>query len=420
MRHLLLGLAVTASLAWLTAEGPTANDLGGAWAGIASHENETSPVALELEPGDDGKILIKATVPAIKVRQRPIARVVLEVQGNEVHLGPFTFVYDAEAKTLSGTMPEAIVPVYRVPVVLHRVARIEVAPPNDAPVPAAQPLWRFDAGSPLWPGARFSNGVVYAGAEDGRLHALDAGTGRERWSFRAGGAIRTRPTIVAGEVVFQADDGFLYCLGAASGRERWRVRLVEKPIERLPFDNPKSRYDRVGSDVTVSGGSLYLGTHDGHVLALDRRSGARIWDFATGDSVLAAPAVQSGRVYAGSYDGHVYALDAAAGRLVWKRDTAKPVVSTPAVDGDRVVVGSRSYDLFGLDARTGEPAWKRYVWFSWIESSATIRDGVAYVGSSDAALLSAIEARTGRLLWGADVRGWAWGQPAVTKDRVYV
>jgi outer membrane protein assembly factor BamB len=85
-----------------------------------------------------------------------------------------------------------------------------------------------------------------------------------------------------------------------------------------------------------------------------------------------------------------------------------------------VIVGSRSYDLLALDARTGDVAWKRYLWFSWVDSSAVVRDGVAYVGSSDAAAVYAFEARTGRSVWKTDVWGWAWGQPAVTSGRVYM
>jgi outer membrane protein assembly factor BamB len=49
-----------------------------------------------------------------------------------------------------------------------------------------------------------------------------------------------------------------------------------------------------------------------------------------------------------------------------------------------------------------------------------VADGVAYVGSSDAALVSAVDAQTGRPRWQADVYGWAWGQPAVTDSRVYM
>ena len=402
------------------ASGPAAAELAGAWSGEVEHEGETTPFALELEPGADGKVLLKATVPTAHLVHAPLGRVPFQAEGRKVQLGPFAFDYDSAVRTLTGVVPDGFAPVYRLPLVLKRAERVET-PARPAPGGAlAQPAWSYDAGSPLWPGPSFAGGLVYAGAEDGQLHAVEARSGQKRWSFRAGGAVRTRPAIASGSLLFQADDGFLYKLDAASGREQWRVRLVEKPVERLPFDNPKSRYDRFGSDVTVAGGRLYVGTHDGHVLALDPATGARLWDFATGDSVLAAPSVDSGRVYAGSFDKHVYALDAGSGRLLWKRDTQGAVVSTPAVAGDLVVVGNRCYDLLGLRADTGEVAWKRYLWFSWIESSASVRDGVAYVGSSDAASVSAFDARSGRPRWQADVYGWAWGQPALTEERVYL
>ena len=400
--------------------GPTAAELAGAWSGTVEHAGEKTPFALELEPAADGKMLLKATVPSAHLAGTPLGRVPLSAEGPKVKLGPFAFDYDAAAKTLTGVVPEGFAPVYKLPLLLRKVERIE---PPARPAPGgtlAEPVWSYDAGSPLWPGPSFAGGLVFTGAEDGQLHAVDARTGQKRWSFRAGGGVRTRPAAEGGALFFQADDGFLYRLDAASGRETWRVRVVEKPVERLPFDNPKSRYDRFGSDVTVAAGRLYVGTHDGHVLALDPKTGARVWDFAAGDSVLAAPAVDSGRVYAGSYDKHVYALDAATGRLLWKRDTQGAVVSTPAVAGDLVVVGNRCYDLLGLQAATGEVAWTRYVWFSWIESSATVRDGIAYVGSSDAASVGAFHARSGRPRWQADVYGWAWGQPAATEERVYL
>jgi outer membrane protein assembly factor BamB len=394
------------------AAGPTASELAGAWSGTLEHDNETTSFALELEPGADGLVLLKATVPIAHLAHTPLGRVPLQTEGRTVKLGPFAFEYDAAAKTLTGVVPDGFAPVYRIPLVLRRVERIETPARAELGGALAEPVWSYDAGSPLWPGPAFAGGLVFVGAEDGELHAVDARTGQERWSFRAGGPVRTRPVLGEGALLFQADDGFLYKLDAASGRETWRVRLVEKPVERLPFDNPKSRFDRFGSDVAVAGGRLYVGTHDGHVLALDPATGARVWDFATGDSVLAAPAVDSGRVYAASFDKHVYALDAGSGRLLWKRDTLGAVVSTPAVAGDLVVVGNRCYDLLGLKASTGEVAWKRYVWFSWIESSATVRDGVAYVGSSDAASVGAFDVRTGRPLWQADVHGWAWGHRA--------
>jgi outer membrane protein assembly factor BamB len=403
-----------------SAEPPvTAAELVGVWAGTLTHAGETEPFALELEPGADGKVLLRMSVPVAHLDRAALGRVDPQIQGQDVRLGPFALRYDRKTKTLSGVAPKDLVPLYEIPLTLHRVERFDVPPRPPMAAPLASPVWTFEAGSPLWAGATFADGVVYAGGQDGRLHAVEARSGKQRWSFRAGGPIRTRATVAGADIYFQADDGYLYKLSVASGEERFRVRVVDKPIERLPFDNPKSRYDRFGSDVTVAGGRLYLGTHDGRVLSVDPERGEKLWEFASGDSVLAAPGVADGRVVLGSFDGHVYALDAATGTLVWKRDTRGAVVSTPAVAGDRVVVGNRSYDLLGLDARTGEPAWTRYIWFSWVESSATVRDGVAYVGSSDAAAVYAFDVRAGERRWKADVFGWAWGQPAVTDTRVY-
>jgi outer membrane protein assembly factor BamB len=415
-----LALALFASSSPSAPSGPvTVTELAGTWAGTLTHAGETETFALELEPGADGKVLLRMSVPVAHLDRAPIGRVDAKIQGEDVQLGPFVFRYDRGAKTLTGTAPKDLVPVYEIPLTLRRVERFDVPPRPGIAAPVVKPAWTFEAGSPLWAGATFADGTVYVGGQDGQLHALDARTGGKTWSFRAGGPIRTRATLAGGSLYFQADDGHLYALEAASGRERWRARVVDKPIERLPFDNPKSRYDRFGSDVTVAGGRLYLGTHDGRVLALDPARGDRAWEFASGDSVLGAPVVDAGRVFFGSFDGHVYALEADSGKLLWKQDTRAPVVSTPAVAGDRLVVGNRAYDLLGLDARTGAPAWTRYIWFSWVESSAVVRDGLAYVGSSDAAAVYAFDARTGERRWKTDVFGWAWGQPAVTGGHVY-
>jgi outer membrane protein assembly factor BamB len=419
-----MNLALVAVVAAQAAAGTPASltpaDLAGAWSGNLSHDGEAALVGLELEPGDDGKALIRLSFPLVQMRHVALGRGALKIEGNQVRFGPFSFECDGAAHTLSGVYPEELLPIYEVPVTLHHVPSLDLPARPEPKAPLAEAAWTFDAGSPLWPGTSFAGGLVYAGAEDGRLHALDAATGKERWSFAAGGAIRARAVVGDGALYVQADDGVLYALGAADGKERWRVRVVEHAIVRLPPGDPKSRFDRFGSDVTIADGRLYLGTHDGRVLALAPAAGRVLWSFASGDSVLAAPAVADGRVYFGSFDGNAYALDAATGKLLWKRDTGKPVVSTPAIADDRLIVGSRSYDLLGLDATSGAIAWKRYIWASWVESSAVVRDGIAYVGSSDAAALYAFDARTGKPEWKTDVWGWAWGQPAVTAKRVYM
>jgi outer membrane protein assembly factor BamB len=392
----------------------------GAWSGTLEHDGETTPFAIELERAADGAVVLRATVPALHLAHVPLAKGRPELDGNDLRLGAFALRLDRATQTLGGVMPEGLVPVYRIPFILQRSESVEAPGRPVLDVRVARPLWTTQVGTPLWAGPRCAGGLVVFGGEDGVVRALDARTGAVRWTFRTGGRIRARPTLSGGDVYVAADDGLVYRLSAHRGEELWRVRLVEKPIERLPFDDPKTRYDRFGSEVTVGGGRAYVGTHDGRVVALDPATGRALWEFATGGSVLGAVTLLSNRAYAGSFDGRVYALDAVTGALVWQRDTRGAVVSAPASAGDRLVVGNRTYDLLGLDARTGEVAWKRYVWFSWIESSAAIRDGVAYVGSSDAAAVFAVDAASGQLEWKADALGWAWGQPAVGASRVYV
>lgn len=412
-------LLAAAGVAAGPSAGPAA-DLAGTWAGSVSHEGESTPFALELIPEGDGRLRLRLTIPVIHLIGQPLGSVPPQVEGERVKLGPFDLVHDRGDGSLRGVVPEGLAPHHRIPIVLRRVERLEVPARPEPGGSPARVAWVYEAGSALWSGPTWAGDTVYVGGQDGRVHAVEARTGARRWVFRAGGPVRTRPTAAEGAVYVQADDGFLYKLGAADGTEVWRVRVTEAPVERLPFDDPKSRYDRFGSDVVARDGRLHLGTHDGKVLAVDPSSGKVLWSFAAGDSVLAAPAVGSGRVYAGSFDGHLYALEAATGRLLWKLKTSGAIVSTPAVAGDRLVVGNRAYDLLAVDARTGQVAWTRYVWFSWVESTASVRDGVAYVGSSDAARVFAIDVASGRSLWSADVFGWAWGQPAVTDERVYV
>ena len=416
-------LAAVVALMLATAPLQAQNDsavasLVGTWVGEATHRGEHSPVVLTFVPGDDGTLAVLLSLPVIHVRDVPVGGV--GRAGVTVRAGPFSLTWDSTAGTLTGMMPAAIVPVHEMPVTLRRGELPPFPTRPDTALPTVTPLWTFDAGAPVWGDLEAAGDLVYVGADDGRLHALDARTGAERWTFQAGGAIRAKPTVHGDALYIHADDGVLSRLDAASGRVRWQVRTTEEPVIRVPPPGPNSRWDTRGSAVVAMSGTLFVGTHDGRVLALDPDDGRRLWAVPVSGSVLATPATSAGRVFAGSFDGRIYALDAATGAVLWSHDTGAPVTSTPVPAGDVVLAGSRSYDLFGLDAASGAVRWNRYVWFSWIESTPAVRDGVAYVGSSDAAKIMAVEAETGRAVWDSDVFGAAWGTPILTDQLVFV
>jgi outer membrane protein assembly factor BamB len=415
---LLLGVSLVPASARAQPTESQRSALVGYWKGQIECEDSRSWFAIELVAADSGRMTARMTLPAIRGYDFDIGPA--RLARDSVFAGPFAFAWDSAAGRLRGVMPRAVVPVHEIAVELARGATLAREPRAPLTPPVRTPVWTFDARAPLWADLEAGSGLVYAGGDDGVLHALDAKHGRERWRFRTGGRLRARPALVASSLYLQSDDGWLYRLDAARGKQHWRVRVMPDSVVRVPIDQPGSRYDFYASAVTAANGTLFVGTHAGRVLALDPASGGTLWEATTGGPVLSAPAVAGGRVFVGSYDGRVYALDSFDGHTLWTHDTGAPVTSTPVPEQGVVVVGSRSYDLLGLDAASGEVRWEHYLWFSWIESTARIADGVAYVGSSDASRIYALDAKTGRLRWESDDHGISWGRPALDLDRVYV
>ena len=187
-----------------------------------------------------------------------------------------------------------------------------------------------------------------------------------KWAFKTGGWILSSPAIADGTVYIGSDDKNLYAVDAATGKEKWKFATG----------------GIVRSSPAVVEGAVYFGSYDGAFYALDAASGKQKWKFETGgerhfeakglhggkprtqtmadvwDFFLSSPAVGKGLVYFGSGDGNFYALDAASGGLKWKVVTQDVVHSSPALAGGVVYFGSWDTNLYAVDAASGEVKWK--------------------------------------------------------------
>jgi outer membrane protein assembly factor BamB len=395
--------------------GQAASDLVGPWLGEARHNDQVGQMAIEIDEDGEGGLTVSLSFPELDAWDIVAGRARLD--GRQLIVGPWT-IEIGEDDTITGMLPGFFVPVHEIPVVFRRVEALDRTPPKPMPTPTVEPVWVRDLGSPAWAGLRVDGDLVLVGDDSGRLHALDTATGEPRWEQTTGGAIRSRPTVVGGTLFVHSDDGDLYALEPGDGRLLWRTRIAK--VTRIGSGEQGSRYNHFASSVARDGETVYVGGFDGSLVALDAASGAERWRFAAEDTIAGTPAVAGGRVVFGSFDGRVYALDAGSGEEVWRYETGAAVVSSPLVRDGLVLIGSRSYDLLALDAGTGELLWKVYYWYSWVESSASERDGVAYVGASDGQLLHAVDLATGNVVWQFDTRGSAWAQPAVTAEAVFI
>ncbi len=283
-------------------------------------------------------------------------------------------------------------------------------------------MWQFATGGEIWSTPVLYGGSILVGSNDGKVYSVDRASGQENWAFTTAGEVRSRLAICEGKVLFSSDDGYLYTLDAAGGGEEWRFSLDGGEISRrLPDPFPPYEYDYLTSSPVCSGGTVYIGSANGYVYAVESATGKEKWKFKTGGKIRSTPLVHGGLAYIGSWDQHVYALDAGSGEEVWRFDTGGIVQASPAHGDGKIFIGSRNPKIFALDAMTGKPVWEHvHEDGSWVESSAVYADGRVYIGSSDARALQALDPDNGQELWRYETGGWSWCTPLVAEHTVYI
>jgi outer membrane protein assembly factor BamB len=107
-----------------------------------------------------------------------------------------------------------------------------------------------------------------------------------------------------------------------------------------------------------------------------------MWSQEIGPVGLSSPAFSEGTVYIGSNDHKVYALNASTGTPIWNYTTGNDVSSAPAVAGGMVFVGSYDYNVYGLNASTGVRMWS-YETGDGVSSSPVVVNGTVFIGSED-------------------------------------
>lgn len=163
--------------------------------------------------------------------------------------------------------------------------------------------------------------------------------------------------VVIGDTMYVTTLVNTYAIDARTGEQRWfRHHELKDP-------GP----GRLGRGVAYADGRVFRGLADGHVLALDAKTGDVIWDVIGADSkagefYTAAPIVWEGRLYLGNAGsdyggiGHVRAFDTNSGRRLWSFDTVPSTgeaAKTWPDDPSRAKAGGGTYSSYALDTQAG-------------------------------------------------------------------
>ena len=113
-----------------------------------------------------------------------------------------------------------------------------------------------------------------------------------------------------------------------------------------------------------------------------------LWKFKTGGSVYSSPAIGSnGTVYVGSFDKKLYAINGKTGDKLWEFKAGDNVENSPAIGSDGTVyIGSDDGKLYAINPKTGDKLWEFYPLEGVGSSPAIGPNGTVYFGSWDKSL----------------------------------
>jgi polyvinyl alcohol dehydrogenase (cytochrome) len=181
-----------------------------------------------------------------------------------------------------------------------------------------------------------------------------------------------------------------------------------------------------GSQVSVAGSRVFVGTRNGIVYSLDARTGCLVWAFEASAAVRSSPLIvsQAGTdtVYFGDAHAQVFAVDARTGALKWKTKAEEhldaiitggvsyangrlfvPVASMEEASGALPMYQCCTFrgSVLALDAGSGKQIWKTYTIPEEPQPTSRSSRGTQLFGPSGAGV---------------------WGAPALdaARNRVYV
>jgi outer membrane protein assembly factor BamB len=224
-------------------------------------------------------------------------------------------------------------------------------------------LWRND----VKPGAErshaFGGGLAVAGGRVfvtsgyGQVLALDAANGNEIWRQQATAPFRGAPTVADGRVFAITVENQLEALSADDGHRLWTHSGIPEPAGLLGAASPAVEGDII--IVPYTSGELFaLRVENGRPLWTDNLATARpLGALATLADIRGRPVIDRGRVYAVSHSGRMVAIDLRTGDRVWEQDVGG--THSIWVAGDYLYLLANDVDLLCLLRQDGRVRWVR-------------------------------------------------------------
>ncbi len=170
--------------------------------------------------------------------------------------------------------------------------------------------------------------------------------------------------------------------------------------------------ESIESSAAIVGGTVFVGSQKGELVALSLENGSVYWKFPTGNPIgESSPAYSGGVVYIGDLGGWLNAINATDGKKLWAFKANGEIKSSPVVVGDRVLIGSYDENLYCLSARNGSLIWK-FKTNGPVHSTPGIAEGMAFIAGCDE-LFRAIRISDGKEVFNVSSGAYTGASPAL-------
>ncbi|MEC8164562.1 MAG: PQQ-binding-like beta-propeller repeat protein, partial [Pseudomonadota bacterium] len=232
---------------------------------------------------------------------------------------------------------------------------------NAFEISTGKQVWNYDPNVPEEDEETFGGGLAYDGGRVfmstgfGKIIALRADNGAELWRGNLPGPSRSSPTVGGGRVFAVTIDNQTVAFDEESGKKLWTHSGISESAGLLGGGSPALVGNTVISPYS-SGELAALRVTNGRVVWSDSLVAVRRTDtLSTVAHIRGHPVVDRGVVYAISHSGRLVAIDLRTGARVWDRSIGGS--ETPWVAGNFIYVLSNQDDLYCLTRLGGRVRW---------------------------------------------------------------
>ena len=216
---------------------------------------------------------------------------------------------------------------------------------------------------------------------------------KPRWKFKTGGPIHASPIIVDGTLYVGSTDGKLYALNA----KRWEVKWTFQSGDAIRYP------------AAVWNNQVYFSARDNRVYALNAKTGELIWKFKSETWMDSPPVISNGQVYIGAFTRTIHVINATTGEAEGRYQ------SRVRIDG--IDFGCVQGKLRPITPEHQADLWRGYVDYTY--SYPVIANGVVYIGARDSRI-HAIDVPSKEKVWSYETQGYVDAAPAVSDGLLYV